>query len=425
MAYTIPQTPPLGTYGYAGAYDPIVYVVYESTFATFTNFRYTCSIQVVLPDASVVDIPIIKLYPNAKNYGVFNVSTLVKNYVNYDVFTDDAIPIWSSTDKAEQTVQAIAKITLTFGYVYSIDNVDQPVVIPSGTINSLYVTSGFYSDQFSDRLSWNTFLYSLGTVQKNFLSVSQEQTITSKDQSVISFLNNLSSGGTDIVEYVSYIEYDVSGTVLATNTYDIGAIAGGSSAVNHHLIHIPSGPENIQPYITLNAATSYYTVHLENNISVQISVPYKYTLVNDCRFTTERLCFANHLGGYDYLTFYGNNSILTDTVERRAYEQFQGNTYDTNGSTVPYTQYGEDGGSRIFYIDGDRKMTLNTGQTNESINTDMKTLMASPEVYLAYDGGYTPVTVVDSSIDYKTSVSEGTFNYTVTIKFSHKLQSLT
>ena len=429
MAYSYTQEPPFSTPNFAGVYDPIVYVVYESSYASFSNFRYTVDLVVANPEGNNT-IPTVKIYPNNVNYGVFELGGLIKNYIKHDLLTNtdqsiDEAPIFQSEEKALQSRIGIAKVTATFGYVYDNSEGVEQTVVQDSVNKEFFCVPGFFSDEFGNRQTWTTSSYSLGTTDKKFLSLVSEQTVANKDFAILTFINDVNTGNTDSGDIVRYNEYDSSDTLLDTNVYDISSIAGTSALIRRKLIHIPAGPGNIDAYLTLNANTAYYTVDITTTSPYTPKTEaYKFTLKSECQYTSERLVFANQYGGYDAISFFGNNSLETDEIERETFMQYQGSTFNVDGGTpVDFNTYAEVGGEQTYNVNGTRTITLNTGTTDDTFNTLLKGLMRSPKVYLATASYLTPVQVVDSSIDYQTSINEGTVSYTIKVRHAHKLQS--
>ena len=73
----------------------------------------------------------------------------------------------------------------------------------------------------------------------------------------------------------------------------------------------------------------------------------------------------------------------------------------------------------VFNKTGIESLKLNTGFYPESYNEIFRQLTLSEEVWINYDGDTLPITVMSSSLNYKTRVNDKLINYTIDVEFAN------
>lgn len=160
--------------------------------------------------------------------------------------------------------------------------------------------------------------------------------------------------------------------------------------------------------ITISTTKSGYaqsqTITLE-----EICEP-KYTYIN--------LVFYNKFGALQQMPF-NKKSIESLTTTSKTYQK---NIIDLS-STPRYNT--EKHQTRQFQMQGQEKITVNTGYIDESFNEVIKQLLLSEQVYLDDGTNVRPVVLDTNSLTFKTSVNDRLTNYTIDLSFaSNKINDI-
>ena len=136
------------------------------------------------------------------------------------------------------------------------------------------------------------------------------------------------------------------------------------------------------------------------------------------RYTYINLVFYNKFGALQQMPF-NKKSIESLTTTSKTYQK---NIIDLS-STPRYNT--EKHQTRQFQMQGQEKITVNTGYIDESFNEVIRQLLLSEQVYL--DDGITvrPVVLDTNSLTFKTSVNDRLTNYTINLSFaSNKINDI-
>ena len=136
------------------------------------------------------------------------------------------------------------------------------------------------------------------------------------------------------------------------------------------------------------------------------------------RYTYINLVFYNKFGALQQMPF-NKKSIESLTTTSKTYQK---NIIDLS-STPRYNT--EKHQTRQFQMQGQEKITVNTGYIDESFNEVIRQLLLSEQVYL--DDGTTvrPVVLDTNSLTFKTSVNDRLTNYTIDLSFaSNKINDI-
>jgi hypothetical protein len=415
----ITQRPPnTSTLNWCGTYDPIVFIVTDALAATLTEFQYVCRLT-IFKEGYAKTLDPIKIYPNISDAGVFELQNIIRYNIELDVIIGTT-PIFDSTAAALISNESVCHVWIDFGYTYVLNGVQQPVVY--GILDEkLYVQNGTFSPPYGNRLQWNQNFYTLGGVSKRFLTSVRSWKVLPKSKAVIGFMNAVIGDNTDLAEKYVITTYDTTGTQLDTLTRNISSITGGSG-VGKRLIWIPCGPINQGSYISMPTEGSY-TIVLKNLSNIVISETFTFFIEDSCSFEPEMVMYQNSVGGYDTMSFLGNNTANNESIARSNFQQLQGNYNTADGTTIPFTSYAEDGGDKVFNMEIEKRITLYTGMVSESFNAQLKELMMSPLVFYYEGDSWSPVIVENSSVDYLSSITNQDFQYQVILRYSHKKQT--
>jgi len=130
--------------------------------------------------------------------------------------------------------------------------------------------------------------------------------------------------------------------------------------------------------------------------------------VGDCKNDPVRVDFINSNGIRDTVWFTGR------AVE--SYNTSQNSYKKSILNSGAYNQY--DRQQTVFNKMAKREVRLNSGFYRESFNDLFRELLLSDHIWLV-DGTYKPLTIKDSSLEYKYSLYEKTINYEITFEYAN------
>lgn len=466
MAYTVTQTP---THWIAGSLTPIIYVVYDDTNNGSPKFKYVCDLYI-----GGVKVHREKILPNENGRGVFRIDRFVDDYL-YPTLTDqnqtDGTPISGvgvgTATPYSKNLDSIRQIEVRFGSEVAADADSNPVLTADQiTGNTLVVVKAhryvqpssqpllsytYPGDEMMDDLetsaSTRFFISNAPVVQKapTILARTEriDQDIERGQAHVISFLNDLTnSPSSSAVSFIHIGAYTSAGGTVFTQSIQNTSGNGGepptsANSDDERLIYFGSGWVNLETQtanatiavgMTLDSVAYYEVVAASSatlNTSTQRSHVYRFNRTEECEYPTRRLMFLNQWGGWDFYNFTRRN-VLSADMERKTYYGESGNwATATDNFAYNYT----DRGKTTMKTDVKWKETLQTDWVGEEWNTFFTALYASREVYLIEqaidqlsfptDALLVPVTITNTSMDWKTSANDKLFSHTVNIEMGN------
>lgn len=162
-------------------------------------------------------------------------------------------------------------------------------------------------------------------------------------------------------------------------------------------------------YWTEDGLQDYDRITQDQDVAADIVVNY-IERVTEYKHTPIKIVFKNKFGALQEMWFFGKTTLQTSTTK----DQFnRGNTSDYLG-LVDSTKHSK----VVFNKMGSEQITLNSGWQVEANNELFRQLFLSEYVWMHYEGDVLPVNVLDSNIQYKTSINDKLINYTINFEFA-------
>ena len=135
---------------------------------------------------------------------------------------------------------------------------------------------------------------------------------------------------------------------------------------------------------------------------------FQYELIDECRYNPIQVVFKNRYGVYDCLTLFKKSEteirVQSDTFVNN---YVNAGTYDTTRH-----QY------QKLNVTSKETLKVNSGYVSETSNELFKQLIHSDKVWI-YDGALVPVTVKNSSLQFKTRVNNKLINYSIEFEYAY------
>jgi len=131
--------------------------------------------------------------------------------------------------------------------------------------------------------------------------------------------------------------------------------------------------------------------------------------VEECKYNPYKVTFVNKFGVLQDLWFFKRSNLSLNTQQ----ESYKANIVTDGTYSINSRQ------KTVFNKTGMERLQLNTGFYPESYNDVFRQLTLSEEVWINYDGDTLPITVMSSSLNYKTSVNDKLINYTIDVEFAN------
>jgi len=131
--------------------------------------------------------------------------------------------------------------------------------------------------------------------------------------------------------------------------------------------------------------------------------------VEECKYDPYKVTFVNKFGVLQDLWFFKRSNLSLNTQQ----ESYKANIVTDGTYSINSRQ------KTVFNKTGMERLQLNTGFYPESYNEVFRQLTLSEEVWIEYDGDTLPISVMSSSLNYKTSVNDKLINYTIDVEFAN------
>ena len=402
MAYLISQS----TTGLQGSADDLIYVVTGQT-ATTPNFRYVLKIEL-----DGVEIILLKQLPNNASSAVFNIKSIVSNYVKQD---DNPYQLGKygldgtfSTDKIfSLNTSALKTFDLTFGYEESATANSTPVITyPAGATAIIKCVNGSFLSPTASSPPSATVARTYYMEGANSLVLSDITPVPGSTQlktsilygdgrnqwAAIAFLNGTaltSSGNYVFVTYYRGSLQLLQGAFQNTSSNG-GFVPYSATTDSQQLIYFGCGTANLEnqsdhysanPINAGNSGWTHYTVQLSSNNTtlVPVSREYIFERVTCGKYVTDDQIYSIHWwnskGGVD------NLPLLGKVQDNRT---SGGNSLDANGLTPAYVKQPWMGGKRSSKVRATTILELTTiGGNPDLLNPMIRSLLNSERVFLS------------------------------------------
>lgn len=148
------------------------------------------------------------------------------------------------------------------------------------------------------------------------------------------------------------------------------------------------------------------TIYVNDGNTVEV---YKVENIEECKYNPYKVTFVNKFGALQDLWFFKRSNLSLQTKE----ESYRANIVTDGTYSINSRQ------KTVFNKTGVEKLQLNTGFYPESYNEVFRQLTLSEEVWINYGGDTLPITVMSSSLNYKTRVNDKLINYTIDVEFAN------
>ena len=449
-------------YRLVAAEQDIIFVIKESTtiVANESKVKFVAYVNVMSDSAAPVQIGVFKTTPNAAEVGIFDFSTILKNYVTPDFTGTDAGGVvsefkgadYSSTnyhslhtvDKSALGVNSIKWFQIDFKIEYEgadpafPNYVAEDPSMGTSTFNHI-IYNGVVDETDVLATSGSNFGYDLnaagfatyGTVTGGALSdapLTQYARIT--DYGTLPFFSNcippIEGINSPTIDNAEVQMFNSSGASLGTFDVAVTSSATTTLAMNK-IVFIGCFPANFSgagytAWNTNKANVSYYTVKTENTTIGVIGQTYRFDIIceNGRGYEGIRLTWLNKHGTWDYYTF-NKKSVRSLSTNRKTYTQLSG-----TWNEATYKLHGSSGGRKNYKVDTKEKIKMNTDYISQDESVWLEQLINSPEVYILNgyqsDVGGTlrryvqPVTLTTSSHTRKTIANDKLIQYTFEVE---------
>lgn len=376
---------------YSSLNGDLIYTVYDSTKVsdpvTYVGYQYVCDVYV-----GGTQIARLKAAPNPVNgRGIFNIGRAVRNYLAFQFNpTASAFKVQEFGD-----TEFRLSVQCKFGEDYG------------GTTYTNIITD-------SSRKFYNHY----------------NGRLTSADTILPSYLDKLGTNA-PATRYVGYgkrcfMPYvsTTTGTVAVIATaYNAAGSSTGSytgtlsvTAYNISIVDIGGlGINALAGSSLITASTAYYTV----SINGYVTTVYVYC---EPKFTPYSIHFLNKLGGFESFDF-RKLSRKTLEFEKKTYQQ-QSYRIDSSGvssiRTSGNVMYDAD---TVYAVNYSEKMKLYADITTDAQYQWLSELVLSPVVYFDDSSYLVPVTITDTSYEFKKYINDKITSLMINIDFGKKLNT--
>jgi hypothetical protein len=356
-------------------YSDITYTL-SSTNSGQTNFKF---VAVVKNAAGTILAKLKAPVYTGTNYGVFNLSRILQNYVTFDFNQATTIPA--------KCTNSFLAYSVEFGEEYG---GSEYLNLTSDT--GKYCWNGLFSKWESEAVS--DYEIAIPSSRK-FLTTVRSRRVTRAQYDYLYFLRGAATG-VDEVEVKAYNAAGVATTSVIDQTFN-------TTAKDEYLLRMAAGVVNLNQISAASlisgtagsvvpVGTVYYTIQLKQSIGNDpCSEAYRFDVIEECsKYTPRVLYFLNRLGGFETLRC---SMLNRDTFEVQR-KQLKRNTYEFTG-----TVYGRDTsahGIANYSTTKTRKVILNTDFLNATEWQWVDDLLSSPIVYL---DGTIPVNITNTSME--------------------------
>lgn len=388
MAVTFTQTPTTPN----GSQSTIVYGVNNLT--TLPQAKYVCDIR----DGDSGDLLArLKQPANNNGFGVFEISDVLHDYMDYD-------EVWTTTTPVGSTNNNSRVFSIEFGEEFATSNTS-PLFVSASQITDTLTMYPAVTDPI-DGFNWDS-----GSYYNTFLSSHPlGMFMRPEDYGTISKMNITGAAISSMVIVV----FDEDSNILASKTITNPISIGSSSSSK--LVHFPIGPANFKndPDLSILSTDNWYYYFVLTNPDRGAQIVLKLDTCSDQNGT--RFAFINRLGVWDYWTA-SLTRTETENYTQDTYEQTFVDFSTTNG-LIPADISRR--GTTVYNKKIDTQLTAQTDWLNQERADYLIELFQSPSVYIQYGDGFIPVIITNTSVQRKTNPrGQKLFSYKIEYKYAN------
>jgi hypothetical protein len=353
----------------------------------------------VTPDAADLKYSIVKAEIGGSNYVVFEISDLVKDYIEYKYDGEyDSYCVW------------VNPVITAYSDILGTTPIASPTVSPSDYSSQFIATEGYgYFEEGVNPDFDEGLMMSEGTIYRvNDRSINIP-VYTGSTNSVAFRLNGETVYSKNIVytdpanpttsEAIQYIASDSNSTA---DSYKERVLENGGIFEYNRCL------EAFEDVVDMGAVDEVW-VNYTNSTETKTKILKVKTF--DCsKYEPIRVTFVNKYGALQdfYFTRKSSESV---SVKKDAYKA---SILDFSGSSVTYDTTGHQ--QRTLNLIGNESITLNTDYIDESCNEHIRQLMLSEQVWmtrLTDEELIFPLTLKSQSVQMKTSLNDKMIQYTM------------
>lgn len=417
MAITILAQPDSLTF----ANSAMVYDIYSTEHAR-TAFKYILEIKVWTGSkTSVPSNPIYTLEksPNSANKAVFDISRLVREYIDV-TNPSDITEQWTAATNDAVWVQVTASSIWDNGS--DSDVLSDTALATRGY--SYYVTEEINST--NDSHSGATFPTGFGTY------VARDQGLLEAygciNESLLQPYEYLYPSGGFLPTYapLTYRTFEDGRLSLAIftefvdeikltddNANSVTLLVGSGDTIGERIKYLNLAVRKVREY-GLSPTNAYYLTAYKDG--TQYASTYTFEIVCEPKYQPMQLIYLNQMGVWDYFTFY---KASTETINTTKTTYFN-TSLSYGNSTTAVTYDRELGERRSHNANGYRSYAMNSGYVNESEKQRIEQLLMSERVILDTGSSIYAVEVTTSNQLMQKSVNEKLINYTIEVRDAHR-----
>ena len=456
MAYTLEQS----TTGVQGAADDLIYVVKDSTNTGELNYRYICIIK-----EGATELIRLKQLPNNAGATVFNIKSIVSNYVEQDecpyrLGQVDLNGNLSLTTIFSTNTKALVTFSIEFGYEFSVSAGDVPTVTLEPSLNTdVICVNGNFLTSTQTAPNVNAALdYKLIGGGASFLTdvrashMHQDVLFEGKKKQYIAmaFLNGDDVGSTNS-DYM-HVSYFNETTALLSGYIQNeppsgGAIPAAGLSDSQSLLYVGVGTGNLdsqvidsslKPSAIGNANWTHYIVQMASSTTLagnESSLQYRFNRVSCGKYINDNQIFCLHWwnskGGVDNLGVFGKVKESQE-IDKKDYRTEGGNSFNADGASTEYIKQPWEGGKKSTNVLTTTSLILTTlGGTPDNVTPLVKSLLNSERVYLSgksfwgnnsenTSSGVVQVYITDKNLDFLTNINDGAISYKINVEISRR-----
>lgn len=446
MAITIEQSPTTPNMANAS----LIYQV-SSNQTTQPQFQYVLDIQ----NASRTVLQRIKQQPNPSSVGVFDVGSILTNYVGID-------EVWKTAEFATSSFSS-KQFWVAFGEEYG-TSVSSSVILYNGSgvagapaksgsvaltaINGLVEPNAGYWNFPSQSYYIDTTVSTAGTFnyQHALTNAPITQSIQDGEYATISLINGNFSGSTTAAQDIYLVDirvYNATGSEIdqfdltnitsngggpRTNISTLWSAVAGSQTAGTRLLTVGVGPQNLSNGgNSLPSDWAYYTATAYGQLSASTVNPSgSYASLKfvknspECISDGVRFTWKNEFGVWDYYTarLAVNSSVQ---IERNSYQQSQVNFSNASG-TLPYNISRR--GTEQFSNKLNQSFNVTTDILNQEEADWLRELFFSTQVFVQEGTNFVPVVISNAEVVEKTNPrSQKIFQYAFDYQYANQLRA--
>lgn len=405
MAYTIKQQPTSPW----GAYDLMVFRVYDDDVDTFAKYRYQAKVYF-----STQLLATLRVLPNANGEGIFEVSQIVQDQMEAD-------KPWNEEKLSAANMSGVLQV-LFFRVTADNDDEQETESSQQAASNFIDVLAGAHTPETSASNITTAGRFIFGSGETRNIAISNyrsyngslpsspplyRQRIRQKEYGTVSIYKQ------DAMDELFILQYNVQWNAVGQTNLSV-PIALTDVDAGDCVLHYGAGPQNLsEAGITLSTYAKYYGLFWASGGQL---MSYWFEIEEDCKHPLTRLAFWNQYGGIDYFNMRGT-ARESRNVERRNYRTFGGNFYTASGNTDAVVNPDE-GYKSAGKVQVEKSLQLHSGYLQEHEVEVVVDLLQSPRVWVYEQSSWQSVIIDQNSVEVKTSLIDKTIEYEFRVQFA-------